>query len=214
MSEGAQGMDDKYARRLEEIGEQLGEVSRNAEDLYRRSRPVLQRFLSQWYEDTSAAYVKNDTRHTSSLKSAQLEEMRDEVSRLILAADKIVEGILSAPEVWEPFSFESGAREHKPGALKEAVRKALGRLAPILDRYGYLNTPQEKGYWSECNAIGRGLRSECPYMVNFPRQVEQSFDEYRELTREAVLLHRKKLRVRQAQEKQKIEDMWESGLPE
>jgi len=180
-------------------------------------------FLVSFYEERTKQEVTLQTDLTGRLGKAKLSELKQELSNLQESASTIVEELIGPDSLWWHKSDEVKSREHvyyshvgnsPPEVLNKPVRQAAGKLAPLLEKYGYLPTSGER-MWRErdrnTSYTPTSARPCYPNFLEWSPQMKARITDYDKLLNEArSLSHRVSSLQRKKREKQAT-DLWDSA---
>lgn len=114
--------------------------------------------LRQWYMQQTESFVKRNYELTKKLEGAKLSQLKADLTKLKDDTPNVVSEYLDVDELWWPAKeIEQGEGIHPPN-LGNPVRLAAGRLAPILEKYGYLSSEGSE-VWREWDSTGNYQRS-------------------------------------------------------
>jgi hypothetical protein len=102
-------------------------------------------FASEWYRKTAKDYITKSPEVTLSLTEERIADMKAGVNELVKNAEKTVHKELDNPTLWwhmDPHLRESIERYRQvadkfPEVLDRAVRRTLGHLGVVLERFGF-----------------------------------------------------------------------------
>jgi hypothetical protein len=102
-------------------------------------------FASEWYRKTAKDYITKSPEVTLGLTEERIANMKAEVNELVKNAEKTVHKEFDNPELWwhlEPRLRESIKRYQQvadkfPEVLDRAVRRTLGHLGVVLEKFGF-----------------------------------------------------------------------------
>lgn len=177
------------------------------------------------YMEEARRQVHADPDNTLRLGAVELRRLKAEVSALSEDAHAVASEVLSDPSVWWHLSGCSGERSyfdyaqydsHVPKIIDRLVRRVLGKLAEVLERYGYFGEAPRPGgeegvRWREPGNAGAG---EGPYTFPYDlewsegmkaalRQYQESYEAARRIMSEAAEAEAREKRMR-------VSALWDS----
>ena len=151
------------------------------------------------------------------------------VKNLVRNADKIVKEALSDRGIWwnlEPRKNESIALYEQlgdervgskfPEAVDKPVRRALGELGVILEKFGYnvsVNVAKATlypEYWFENIQDKAGSRPFYPHLLEWSEPMKSTIQQYESLYKSAVKLFSEIDRLKSEKKKQEVNRRWET----
>ena len=177
-------------------------------------------FLKSWYWEQTESHVVREPDRTSALGIEKLSELKAAVGRVQDEADGEVRKIFSQPDLW--WHVEQAEQRYEwygnraPEPLDEAIRLAAGRIAPILEQYGYLNKdPKTGSSWREWDSSGHhhppDARFRYPYSFDWPDELKQILSQYSEHHSQATIDMRKLEEVKMAMAQAGAKDQWDQA---
>ena len=138
---------------------QMREVLRLMEKVYSQFLQAAEEFLNQWFLREASERVREKFDLTRDLGKEKLAEMKTEVRALQGETSSMIQEYLTDSSLWwhkkqdeQDYVCEG---QFVPPKINYALRLIAGRLAPILEKYGYLILDLENpGSWRECSKIG------------------------------------------------------------
>lgn len=187
--------DKEIARKESELARTISEM----DAMVARFRALAVPFVADWYMATARHHVESRPEISEKIDDGTMANLKRDVQALGDSAGQIVEEFLGAREIWwhKLTPEERGAAERDrryisyahsghaaPNALDKPMRLALGRLATVLQRYGYIATDRRQriGLWLEWDESGNHhpptARACYPGMVNWPKDMQDATNEY------------------------------------
>lgn len=174
-------------------------------------------FIKTWYWEQTEFMVKHKPKFTKELDTQELSELKEEVKALQEDTPNIVTEFLQDESLWwhrkhsDQCYFFSENRP--PNGLDRAVRLIAGKLASILEKYGYLTTKfQDDEVWREWDQSGNyhppGARPYYPYGQDWPERMRTLTKQYEDIHREAVYRASEIEKLKEDKEKSEAEDIW------
>ncbi len=176
--------------------------------------------IKAWYWTQTESVVKREAEVTKKLGVERLSELKADVRALQEDTGKIVTEFLQDESLWwhrkqgEQSYFYHGNRP--PDGLDKAVRLSAGRLASVLEQYGYLPADlQDHGVWREWDQSGNyhpsNARPYYPHGFDWSEQMRALIKDYEELHREAPRQAREIERLKQEKAQNEAEDLWKKA---
>ncbi len=178
-------------------------------------------FASEWYRKTAKDYIIKNPEVALSLTEEKIAAMKTQVNELVRNTEKTVQAELDKPEVWwhlEPRLNESIERYHQvadklPEVLDRAVRRALGRLGVVLEKFGFRVTAS--GYtgtyyefWFE--RVGRETISIYPHILRWTDPMQDTIRQYDAEYVEATEIYGEIQRLKGEKKKLEALNRWDS----
>ena len=161
--------------------------------------------------------MKHKPELTKELDSQELSKLKAEVKALQEDTPNIVTAFLQDENLWwhrkqceQSYSF-SGNRP--PNGLDRSIRLVAGKLASILEKYGYLTTKfQNPDAWREWDQSGNshppGARHYYPSGIDWTERMRTLTKQYEDIHRESVCRASEIERLKEDKEKNEAEDLW------
>lgn len=146
-------------------------------------------FVAQWYFTQAKAEFEKEGHRSASLPPDKLVELKAEVASIQASAPDIVKGVFNGEAVWFHLSASFAMPglfwgDPYPSIIEKHLRYALGRLATVLEKYGYLgqNKPlsRSKYLWREAGA-GDDDRPYYPDAIDLTPSLSSMITRYSEL---------------------------------
>jgi hypothetical protein len=225
--------------RLSGMAEDLGEIISEKEAEFRilgeRMESFRLRFIAdsiffarKWFEETTKLYVLRYPEIALSMNEKTLAQMKNMVKDLVRNADRIMKEALSDRGIWwnlEPRRNESRSLYEQlgdekvgskfPEAVDRPIRRALGELGIILEKFGYKVTvnvayaASYPEYWFE-NIENKG--GSCPYfphLLEWSEPMKFSLQQYESLYKFALELFNEIERLKSEKKKQEANRRWD-----
>lgn len=173
--------------------------------------------VKPWYWSQTESLVKRKAEVTKKLGLEKLSHLKADVKVLQKDMASIVAEFLQDERLWwhrtqgDQSYYYHGNRP--PDGLDKAVRLVAGRLAPILEEYGYLSTSlQDHEVWREWDQSGNyhppDARPYYPYGFDWSEQMKALINQYEELYRKALDQAREIEGLKQEKAQSEAEDLW------
>jgi hypothetical protein len=182
-------------------------------------------FASGWYMQEAGRQVHADPDNSLRLGAGELRRLKAEVSALSENALAVASEVLSDPSAWWHLSGPSGARgyfdyaqysSHVPKIIDRPVRRVLGRLAEVLERYGYLGEALRPGgeggvSWREPVHGGAADGSYTfPYDLEWSEEMRAALREYHEAYEAARRIMSEAAEAEAREKRMKVSALWDS----
>lgn len=109
-------------------------------------------FIQQWYFDHTDEYVEMQPQNTKSLGRERLSELKAKVRELQTGAATTIIELIDDDQLWWSLTRECvfPTKSDRPHQFNRPLRLAAGRLAPVLEEFGYLEA-RGPSAWRERN---------------------------------------------------------------
>lgn len=180
-------------------------------------------FASEWYRKTAKDYIIKYPEVTLSLTEEKIALMKTRVNELVKDSERIVQAEFNNPALWwhlEPRLHESIDRyqqvaDKPPEVLDRAVRRVLGRLGLVLEKFGFRVTAS--GYtgsyhefWFERPIAGREAIPCYPHLLSWSSAMEGTVREYAAQYVEAMRVYGEIQLLKEEKKKQEALTRWDS----
>ncbi|HSH77330.1 MAG TPA: hypothetical protein VLA19_02220 [Herpetosiphonaceae bacterium] len=180
-------------------------------------------FLASWYWSETESTVKRDPELSRRLGVAKLSQLKAEVKGLQDNAAMIAAEFLDQDDLWwhrhrgeHMYYYYHGNRP--PDILDKPLRLAAGRLAPILETYGYLKptiSNQQTSVWREWDRSGNyhpaGARPYYPYGLGWPKPMAEMVKQYSELQQQGQTQESELKRLENEKDQNEVQDLWDKA---
>jgi hypothetical protein len=185
-------------------------------------------FARKWFEETTKQYVLRYSEIALSMNEEKLSQMKDAVKNLIRNSEKIVKETLSDHDIWwnlEPRKNESRALYEQlgdervgnkfPEAIDKPVRRALGELGIILEKFGYnvtvnvANAASYPEYWFENIPNKVKAHPYYPHQLIWSEPMKYTLQQYEGLYKSAVGLFNEIERLKGEKKRQEVKRRWD-----
>ena len=180
-------------------------------------------FVGQWFNSVTRNYVKEYADISIELRKEKLEKLKKEVTKLEKEANTYVTECLMPEDIWwhqkedTKLSYEFRVNS-PPEFLSRALRPALGRLGPILGKYGYVNIRtegiREHPVWCEWEFKDDRMAIEgkaCyPFGIEWSDSMIESIKKYHELHQQALKIQERLETLKKEMIREQAENLWES----
>lgn len=143
-----------YETRLSNLTSQKARELSQLEQIRQQFLRVCSSFLASWFDQQAERSVEHEHLVTGALTDAQLRQLKQEVAILKNTAPAIVTELVGEETLWwhfttdlpsEPFEshdypwrYSYGSGQRSNDRLDDVLHLACGRLAAVLEPYGYL----------------------------------------------------------------------------
>ena len=184
-------------------------------------------FAKKWFEETTKLYVLRYSEITLSMSEEKLAQMKNMVKNLVADADKVVKENLSGQGIWwslEPRKNESLSLYEQlgddrvgnkfPVSVDIPVRRALGELGTILEKFGYnvtvsaANAAAFPEYWFENNPKKTSEHPFYPHLLSWSEPMKFALQQYDSLFRSAAWLLNEIERLKEEKKRQEVNRRW------
>lgn len=177
-------------------------------------------FLVSFYESYAKGEVKRKADVTTTLGKEKLSILKQKLSDLQNNVRAIIDEFLMLDNLWwhksrgEKMYGYYGNRP--PEVLDKAVRLAAGRLAPLLEEFGYLPTKlSDNGVWREWDRSGNhhpsNARPYYPQSLDWSPDMKRIVAEYDKARTNCEHITRRILQLQKEKRENQAEDLWESA---
>ncbi len=181
-------------------------------------------FASEWYKKTTKEYVSKYPEVTLGMKEEKITQMKAQVNKLILDAEKIVSKELEKPGLWwhqKPRLHDSSAQylqvaDKYPEILDRAVRLVLGRLGLILEEYKFNVTASGKTvsygeFWFDHPSGNESTSNPYyPHLLKWSEKMQETIRNYNEQYTTAIVLFEEIQKLKEQKKRQQAMNRWES----
>jgi hypothetical protein len=206
-----------YDARIKEAQQHLDDVLAKMADLKEQFLSRTAEFLSEWFSSEAENQVTSDPDTTKAVGKAALRNIKQGVAALQDQASSIVAEFLTDSSIWWHESFGdhkyymfSGRRP--PSPFDNLVRLACGKLAPILEKHGYLKEGKSESGWREYDRTGNyhppNARPYYPYGLDWTKDMCQALAAYDQLHSEGQTKLQEVNSLKDAKEKSEAKDLW------
>jgi hypothetical protein len=179
-------------------------------------------FASKWFEDTARFYVTKKSQVTFSLSKEKLADMKKMVAELKENAGKIVTKALADPTVWwhksqalhdSFFQYEIHVDKF-PMVLDKPVRRALGELGTVLEKFGYdvlVSGSSGTAYgeiWYEIE--DSTLHPYYPHILVWSQAMQSIIRKYDAVFKKAITVFNEIQKLKDQKKRRQAEDLWNS----
>ncbi len=179
-------------------------------------------FASEWFRKTAKEYITKNPEVALSLTEEKIASMKANVNELVRSAERAVQAELDNPALWwhlDPHIHESIERYRQvadkfPEVLDRAVRRVLGRLGVVLEKFGFRVTVS--GYtgtyfefWFE-RAGSRGITPLYPHLLGWTEPMQESIRQYDVQFVEASEIYDQIQRLKSQKKRQDALTRWDS----
>jgi len=222
--------EDDFEQRIAAKEGSLKTAIEQLESIRKEFVPLAAKFAADWWASTAKSEVERDA-VTEKLTDEQLSKLKGDVQDLCTVAQRHVEEFfadskawwhLQSPLVGSPvapsyFYFLDGSRG--PDQIIKPLRFVLGKIAPILEKYGYLarDSRLSKGRgsgWREYDSTGNhhlpNGRPYYPSQLEWPKQFTSLIERYSAQMRDANDLLTGIESVRREQKQTAAKKRWDS----
>ncbi|MEO8612967.1 MAG: hypothetical protein ABI690_34055 [Chloroflexota bacterium] len=154
--------------------------------------------LRQWYKELSDKEIENEEAVTASLGTDQFNHLKQDINDLIEHADQVAMEFIGDETKWwhlnesDIYFVDFDATSPSliiPLFIEMQLRLAVGKLGPILEKYGYriktqpnIASDKEYGLWCEpYKPYQNPIRPMYPYSLMLPRlsnEMRKLLDQY------------------------------------
>jgi hypothetical protein len=203
---------------LRDFGAEIEAAEKELEAIKSELRGIRQQFLlattefvRQWYRQQVEDFVKRNHDLTKKLAGERLSELKADLVKLENDTSTAISEHLDVDELWwQAKEVEQGYGAWAPN-LDKPVRLAAGRLAIVLEKYGYLAS-QGSEVWREWDKNGDyhppGARPYYPYSLDWSQSMRDSMKGYRELCSKAFRVTQTIRQLKQEKASSEAEELW------
>ena len=207
---------------IERTEVELESLKGKLEELRRRFVQAAGKFIAEWFVMFARDCVQRQADHSLILGPERLGELKAKVMALADTAGSIAEEIFADRHLWWHLSGDDTllylyCDDNPPENIDGSLRRALGRLGPLLKEYGYVTTGLESGANrpenSEPPGEGDTPPSGQPYFRDFqawPQNLREPIGQYRGLLEQAKRTLQELHRLRREQKQTAVADLWDS----
>ncbi len=222
-------MEDKvFQEQIEATERALAEVVHRQEELRREFIPAAGKFAAVWWANQATCEVERTHSVTEKLSDEQLKQLKAEVQALIAGAEQHVEEFFADATAWwhlQPelvvelkpaaaeYSYSAYGNRH-PDRIEKPLRLVLGKLGPVLEKYGYLVDSHRGPAWREWDASGNyhppGARPRYPFSLEWPKELTDLVARYATEMESAGRLIREILNLRGKRKQAAAKKRWDA----
>jgi hypothetical protein len=185
-------MGEEIDRLIKRKEAELSPLRLHMEELRRQFTRETVAFATEWYRKTAKEYITKYPEVTLSLTEEKISLMKACVNELVKNTEKTVEKELGKPNLWwhiEPQLHESIERyrqvaDKPPEVLDRAVRRALGHLGVVLEKFGFrvtasgYNTEAYYEFWFERAVSAREIIPCYPHLLSWNDEMQGTIRRY------------------------------------
>lgn len=169
-------------------------------------------FIQSWYMKLTEQYVKKDIKLTKQLGIEKLSRLKAEVAALQRNTEKVV-GRFLKDDMWWHLNQTEKENPNLMDDLQKATRYIAGKLALILENYGFITTdPNDPKYWREWDYLGihrpPNAKPFYPHHLDWPGRMIELVNEYMELTREGIQYSYEVKKLKENKALNDVENLW------
>ncbi len=200
--------------------EEIRKTEKNLRDTLSRMKEIHSEFMAEatefirrWYMQITEQRVKTETELTKKLGVQKLSQLKADLIALQKKTPDIMKEFLEHDTIWWHRTQAGKAIPHFTEIMEKSLRLIAGRLAPILEKYGYITTnPQDPSYWREWDEFGimhpPNARHYYPHHLDWSEKMQDLIREYDELMRDGVDFAVELKRLKETQSRFEAEDLW------
>ncbi len=202
---------------------ELSPFCQRMEELKREFIEETVSFASEWYKKTTKEYVSKYPEVTLDMKEEKIAQMKAQVNKLILDAEKIVSKELEKPGLWwhqTPHLHDSSAQylqvaDKYPEILDRAVRQVLGRLGLILEEYKFNVTASRKNSYGEFwfdhpSGDESTFNPYYPHLLKWSEKMQETIRNYNEQYVTAIVIFEEIQKLKEQKKRQQAMNRWDS----
>jgi len=179
-------------------------------------------FASKWYRKTVKEYIAKYAEVTLSLSEERIAAMRVRVNELTKSSEKLVKAEFDNPSLWwhlEPHLHESIERYQQvadkyPEVLDRAVRRVLGHLGIVLEKFGfpvtasgYTGTYYE--FWFEHAVDSHEIFPCYPHLLTWTDEMQDVIRQYNARYVEAMKVYNEIQQLKEEKKRQEALMRWD-----
>ena len=179
-------------------------------------------FASKWYRKTAKDYITKYPEVTLSMSEEKIAAMKDRTNELVESAERLVKAEFDNPALWwhlEPHLHDSIDRylqvaDKYPEVLDRAVRRVLGHLGVVLEKFGfpvtasgYTGTYHE--FWFERPVGTREIVPCYPHLLSWTDEMQGIIRQYNALYVEAIGVYNDIQRLKEEKKRQEALARWD-----
>jgi hypothetical protein len=203
---------------------ELSPFSQRMEQLKREFIEETVSFASEWYKKTTKEYVTKYPEVTLGMKEEKITQMKAQVNKLALDAEKTVSKELEKPGLWwhqKPRLHDSSAlylqiADKYPEILDHAVRQVLGRLGSILEEYKFNVTATGKTisygeFWFDHPSGNESTSNPYyPHLLKWSEKMQETIRNYNEQYTTALVIFEEIQKITEQKKRQQAMNRWDS----
>jgi len=216
-------MSEEIDSLIERKEAELSQIRSHMEKLREQFTKETVAFASDWYRKTAKEYITRYPEVTLSLTQEKIASMKANVNELVKNTEKTVHAELSDPALWwhlEPHLHESIDRYHQvaekfPEVLDLAVRRTLGQLGVVLEKFGFRvtvggYTGSYYEFWFE-RPMGSHQTTPCyPHLLSWTDAMQDTIRQYDAQYAEASEIYGEIQQFKEEKKKQEALTRWDS----
>jgi hypothetical protein len=213
-------MSRNFDAEIEEATRVLESIKSEMESVVQQFKSATAEFAAAWYWQETERVVKDKAEMSKELGVEKLSQLKAGVKALEQDAAKIVSEFLDVDSLWWHRTREDRQRYDLYGyrttkGVDYAVRLALGRLAPILEKFGYLPASGDRDAWREWDSSGNyhppKARPYYPYGLDWTERMKSLLTQYTELCKKALTAETQLAKVKGDKRRTEAEDLWKKA---
>jgi hypothetical protein len=210
---------NEYDTKIAALNNEQTSLERRMEALSGKFCEATVGFLTPWYEAQARNEVKRNAEVTGKLGRDQLAVLKQKVRDLQENVSSVVADLLGKDSLWwhkshgeQRYSYYGN---RPPDAIDKAVRLSAGRLAPILEEFGYLTTDStDHSVWREWDRTGNrhphNARHYYPYGMEWSPQMRDIMAEYDKAHSRCLRIVEEIAHLEKQKREKQAEDLWDS----
>jgi hypothetical protein len=201
---------------IQAIKQKMATINAQMAQVHQQFIAVAIEFISNWYWEQTENFVGQNAAVSMRLGQKKLSKLKADIQSLQAHVSKNVEKILGNKNLW--WHLEPGYQSYyyassPPEKLDNAVRFIAGKLAIVLEKYGYLEANlKEPGAWREWdssrNNYTRRAKHFYPNSLEWPAEMKSLLEQYHSLHGEVPQLLWVLEERTQKQKKDQAKNLW------
>jgi hypothetical protein len=209
-------MSHHYDEEIQSAEKQLESAVSRMKDIQKTFMSDAVSYIKSWFLEMTKQKVTGASKLTKQLGMEKLSKMKAEVNHLQDQTPDIINDLINDVNIWWHLKPDDQSVSVFKESISKSLRLAAGKLALILEKYGYITTdPSEPGYWREWDEFGinrpTNPRPYYPYPLDWTPKMRSVIDEYEELARDAIHFRDELKKLKSEKTQYEVNSLWDNA---
>jgi hypothetical protein len=179
-------------------------------------------FAAEWYRKTAKDYVTKYPEVALSMSEEKISAMKARVNEIAKSSERLVKAEFDNPALWwhlephlhDPIDRYQQVADKYPEVLDRAVRRVLGHLGDVLEKFGfpvtasgYTGTYYE--FWFERPVGTREIVPCYPHLLSWTDEMQEIIRQYNARYTEAIRLYNEIQQLKEEKKRQEALARWD-----